>query len=291
MKVYFDKNVLSHIICAQRGDKEAHGVTLEDVSELIDAVSEGKLISLLSTMHLQEAAYVIRAASREKAKEELKLIQDLMDTTQIIKLCGDLLTDDVIAYPNGDGPVSPLIPFNYDLWELFRPDGDVGERKEALDKTDEQNEALLQVLAEGKENDRDVILEEFGGSKPGFEEFFCKKIDERILQTIRKVEERTNSRGLVDACKERGITEMGSIPSILLAEGSSLSYQYARIFGEISEKKKKRWGDPSDLKHALSASACDIFVTHDEDFAFWIGRIPNIRIEVLDHLHSLVERL
>ena len=65
MKVYFDKNVLSHIICVQRGDKETHGVTLEDVSELIDAVSEGKIISLLSTMHLQEAAYVLRAASRE----------------------------------------------------------------------------------------------------------------------------------------------------------------------------------------------------------------------------------
>lgn len=291
MKVYFDKNVLSHMISAQRGEKETNGVTQEDLKQLIDAVSAGKITSLLSTMHLQEAAYVLRAGSYEKAKDELKLIQDLMDTTQLIMPCGDLITADVIAYANGDGPVSPLIPLNYDLWELFRPDGDVGERKEALDKTDEQNDALLQVLADGKENDRDVILEEFGGSKPGFEEFFWKKIDERILQTTRKVEERTNSRGLVDACKERGITEMGSIPSILLAEGSSLSYQYARIFGEISEKKKKRWGDPSDLKHALSASACDILVTHDEDFAFWIGRIPNIRIEVLDHLHSLVEKL
>lgn len=289
MKVYFDKNVLSHMICAERGENKTHGVTKEDVKALVNAVGLGKITSLLSTMHLQEAAYVLRASSSEKAKEELKLIRDLMDTTQIIKPCGDLLISDVIAYAKGDGRSSPLIPFAYDLRELFRPDGDIEERKEALDETDKQNESLLQLFAEGKENDRAYILEEFGGKKPNFEEFFNKKINERILQTVQNVENRTASKGLVDACKMRGIEEMARIPSLLLAEGSSLSYQYARIFDEISEKKKKRRGDPSDLKHALSASACDMFVTHDDDFAFWIGRIPNKGIEVIDHVHRLVE--
>jgi hypothetical protein len=126
---------------------------------------------------------------------------------------------------------------------LFRFDGDIAERKQALDETVKQNEHLLKLLAEGKKNDRDVILAEFGGMKPGFD------------------------------------------------EGSSLSYQDARIFDEISEKKNNRWDDPSDLKHALSASASDLFVTHDDDFAFWIARIPNIQIEVLNHVHLLIERI
>lgn len=53
VKVYFDKNVLSHIISAQRGAAETNRVTLDDVKSLLSAVAEGKVMNLLSVMHLQ----------------------------------------------------------------------------------------------------------------------------------------------------------------------------------------------------------------------------------------------
>jgi hypothetical protein len=61
------------------------------------------------------------------------------------------------------------------------------------------------------------------------------------------------------------------------------------MFGGLKKKKQKRHGDPPDLHHALSASACDVFVTHDEEFAFWMDRIPEKRIKVLDHVTRLFE--
>lgn len=84
---------------------------------------------------------------------------------------------------------------------------------------------------------------------------------------------------------------MLAVRSVTVASGASLSYQYARIFREVSEKKDKRHGDAPDLGHALLASAADILVTHDREFASWFARIPNKGVEVLEHVHKLVERV
>jgi hypothetical protein len=78
---------------------------------------------------------------------------------------------------------------------------------------------------------------------------------------------------------------------LAIAGGASLSYQYARAFREFSEKEKRRSGDPPDLKHALVSSAADLLVTHDGDFAFWFGRVPEKGVEVLEHLHKLLGRV
>ena len=291
LKVYLDKNVLSHIISVQRGAAETNGVTAGDVEALLKAVAEAKITILLSLMNLQEASYALRAASPTVAEDELQLINSLMDTKQLINFPGDLLINDVISYAMGENPGSPFIPNTLDLEQLFSATEDIEERKRILDETDKHNADFLAVTTDGKANDKAYALGEFDGKKPSFEDFYQKKIEERIVATVQRVEDETKSEGLLDACKERGIGGMIKIKSIALAEGASLSYQYARVFDEFSEKKKRRIGDASDLRHALLASAADILVTHDEDFAFWIGRIPNKQIEVLDHVHKLVERL
>lgn len=289
MKIYFDKNVLSHLISAKRGAAETNGVTKDDVKVLCEAVASGKITNVLSTMHLQEAAYALRAASPRVAAEELSLIQDLMDTTRIIKPSGDMLIDDIISYARGEALGSPLLPFTYKLEDLFSFGGDIEERMKALDDTDKQNHQFVELAEAAKDNDRAFVLQEFGGERPDFEEFFAQKIYQRIINTIDNVEKRTGSEGLVDACKSKGIEGMVRIPSLFLAEGVGLSYQYARIFDEISNKQKRRRGDPSDLKHALSASACDLLITHDSDFFFWMNRIPDKPIQLLDHVHKLIE--
>jgi hypothetical protein len=96
---------------------------------------------------------------------------------------------------------------------------------------------------------------------------------------------------LLVACEERGIEGLLSFRTLAIAGGASLSYQYARVFGEFSGKEQRRKGDSPDLNHALLSSAANILVTHDSDFVFWFGRAPNKGVEVLDHLHKLLEHI
>lgn len=289
LKVYFDKNVLSHLISSQRGVPETNGVTVDDLKAVLEAVSAGKIINLLSVMHIQEALYALKASSPEIAQEELGLIRSLMDTNQIIKYPMDLLKDDIISYSRGESPSSPLIQNNHDLNVLFSPDGDVEERKKALADTDTQNAEFLTKTSAANDNDRVVVLEKFGGTQPVFQEFYDRKILESIEGIVKKAEEETGEDGLLDACHRRGLDGMLQVKSVAMAAGIKLSYQYARIFGEITEKGRDRKGDASDLRHALLASTADIFVTHDEDLAFYIRRIPNTGIEVIEHVHELIE--
>ncbi len=291
LKVYFDKNVLSHLIGSQRGDAETNGVTKDDLKALLDAVAAGRITNLLSLMHLQEASYALRASSPSVAKEELQLIRGLLDTSQIIKFPRDLLIDDVISYAAGQETPPSRIPNPLDLDELFSADGNIEERKKVLDETDAHSADFLKATTNAKANDRAYVIEEFGGKQPTFQDFYNKKIVERILETVQRVEQETKQDWVLTACKEQGLEAMLKIKSMALAEGASLSYQYARIFDEMSEKKRKRLGDPGDLNHALFASAGDVLVTHDADFAAWIDRIQNKGIEVIDHVHKLVEQV
>src|SRR5215210_5994832 len=56
IKVYFDKNVLSHILAVRRGIAGTNGVTNDDLKALLEAVAARKIVNLLSPMQLQEAA-------------------------------------------------------------------------------------------------------------------------------------------------------------------------------------------------------------------------------------------
>ena len=100
------------------------------------------------------------------------------------------------------------------------------------------------------------------------------------MLNVSRTEEETGRKGLLDACKSKGLEQMLQVP-----------YQYARIFEEMSEKKRKRLGDPGDLNHALLASAANVLVTHDQDFVSWVDRIPYKPFKVLDHVKKLIQSL
>jgi hypothetical protein len=197
-------------------------------------------------MHIQEASYALRASSPTVAAEELRLIKDLRDTKQIINFPKDLLINDVISFAKGEELKSPFIANVIDLDKEFSTSDDTTERKKVLDETDDHNAKFLKETTDGKENDKAIALEEFDNKKPSFEDFYERKIEQRIFATVERVERETNSEGLVQKCKELGMRRMINIPSIALAEGASLSYQDARIFEELSEKQKKRLGDAND---------------------------------------------
>ncbi len=288
IKVYFDKNVLSHILTSQRGGSESHGVSIADSNDLSELIAERKILLLLGVMHLQEAAYALKAKSPEIAQEELRLIQKMMHTKEVIKFPDDLLKDDILSYAQGAGPASPLELNNINLDSIFNDSGDIEEREKALDETTEHNAAFLEETTNANSNDRAIILAEFAGRQPSFSEFYDRNILQRIAGLVDRAEQETGLKGLSEACSKRGLEGLLDFKSIAMAGGASLSYQYARVFNEISEKRRDREGDASDLNHALLSSAADVLVTHDKDFGFWISRIPRTRVKVLDHIHNLI---
>jgi hypothetical protein len=291
IKVYFDKNVLSHILTSQRRGTEAHGVTKSDLDDLLEAIVEGKILCLLGGMHLQEAAYALKAKSPGVAKDELMLIRRLMYTEEIIKFPEDLLMDDLRSYSQGGGPISPMMGNSIDLENLFSDSGDIVERKKILDETTDYNIEFLDHNIIANISYKSALLAEFKGIRPSFEDFYDKKILQEIAYIIDMAEQANRQEGLAEECKKRGLDGLLQFKSIAMAAGASLSYLYAYVFNEISGNKKDRRGEASDLIHALLSSAADIFVTHDKDFGFWISRVPNTQVEVLDHVHKLIARL
>lgn len=277
------------MLTAQREGAETKGVIPAHVEALREAFAAGKIRNLMSVMQLQEAAHALNAPSAEVAQEELDIIRDLLYQDEVIKFPSDLLFENIVNFAYGVGPAYPLTPNTLDLDGLFSPSGDIEERKQALTDTRAKESEFLDVGMKG--NDREIILAEFGGARPTFEAFYEATIIRRLRELVKSVERHSGRQGILSACEKRGIEGMLEFRTLAIAGGTNLSYQYARVFRDFSEKKKRRGGDPPDLTHALLSSAAEILVTHDGDFAFWFGRAPHKGVEVLDHLRQLLERV
>jgi hypothetical protein len=291
LTVYLDKNVLSHILTVQRTGVETNRVTAGHVKKLKDAITAGRIRSLMSVMQIQEAAYALNAPSAEVAREELGLLYELLYQERVIKFPNDLLFEDIFNYANGNGPADPLMRNDFDLEGLFSVDGDIEERKQALADTTKQADDFLKVATAANDNDREIILAEFGNVQPKYDAFYKAKIIPRLKGLVESAEKHSGQNGLVVACEKRGLEGMLTFRTLAIAEGASLSYQYARVFGELSEKERRRKGDSPDLKHALLSSAADVLVTHDRDFAFWFERVHHRGVEVMNHLQKLLDRV
>jgi hypothetical protein len=291
LTVYLDKNVLSHILTVQRTGVETNQVTTADVKKFKQAVAAGRVRNLMSVMQIQEAAYALEAPSGKVAQEELSLIRELLYQERVIKFPKDLLFDDICNYANGTGLSDPLMPNDFDLDGLFTQNGDIEERKQALADTAREAGEFLEATTAANNHDREIILAEFGNVQPKFDEFYKARIIPRLIGVVESAERHSGRDGLAMACEKRRILEMLEFRSMAIAAGASISYQYARVFGELSEKERRKKGDSPDLKHALLCSAADILVTHDGDFSFWFGRVPRRGVEVIDHLHKLLDRV
>src|SRR5260370_35277022 len=112
-----------------------------------------------------------------------------MNIKERIKFHSDPLKDDITAYADGRDLSFPMVPNSLDLNELFRLDGDIAERKKVLDDTDQYNSDFLTVTSKAKLNDREYVMNEFGGRQPTFQEVYEQKICEGIVGTVRRAEE------------------------------------------------------------------------------------------------------
>jgi hypothetical protein len=241
--VYLDKNVLSHILTVRRTGAETAGVAQTHIDQLKAATEGERIRNMMSVMQIQEAAYALNAGSANVAKEELDLLRELLWQDKVLKFPNDLLFENIVNYANGNGPADPLMDNNIDLDGLFNSDGDIEERRQTLAQTTKEDEEFSAKARVANVNDREVILAEFGNAKPSYEEFYKTRIEERLKGLVQGAEKHYQCEGLLAACENRGFGGMLEFPTLATAAGASISYQYARVFGELSEKESKRKGD------------------------------------------------
>jgi hypothetical protein len=102
------------------------------------------------------------------------------------------------------------------------------------------------------------------GEIPSFEQFFVDGAEEHLLAFV-------ISFGVSEECKRRGLDKLLKIPSVRAMVGLGMSF----IYRTAVERKAPKSSALRDLQHAVcAAAAADIFVTHDEELAFLLRRVP-----------------
>jgi len=270
--VYFDTNVFDHLI------HNKHRVTKLDTDAVRRAVNAGLISIPLSIINLEEVFSALENYPRE-AEKTLSIISDLSSCHKMIKPQEKLLTDDLKSFVNFGAPESPFIS-----------DSVVGINIRELNSLKKRDEFLI-IINKIKADKTDFKFENIKSRKeilekakelyfiPTFNQYWESLKYEFVKGLIERI-------GLIEKLKYRNINTLLDIKSIRLFVGWSISYIYGQTFG----KKKPDLGDSRDMKHAVSASAADIFVTHDSDLAELMKRIPIENFEVCD-LHELLDKI
>jgi hypothetical protein len=95
---------------------------------------------------------------------------------------------------------------------------------------------------------------------------------------------------VLEKCKKRGIDGLLDIKSVRLAVLATLSLMYSQLYNDGQQKRQSRPSDASDLRHAISACAADVFVTNDQRLQKHLSRVPIKEFHLLD-LSSFLEGL
>jgi hypothetical protein len=213
------------------------------------------------------------------------LIIKLADWDRFVRLCPEILEGDIRHFAfNGEGANTPFVKDTTPIQSILHGiiDGQIGVRDaEGAIHEDRAQKEPFRERVEKSRAQTTRALEEFrkSGEIPSFEQFFMDGAEERSFDFIRSFD-------VAEECKRRGLDKMLRIPSIRAMVGFAMSF----IYGIVVEKKEKRrrGSDLRALQHAPSAAAAaNIFVTHDKEFAFLLGRVPIKGFRVMG-LHELL---
>lgn len=269
---YFDTNVFDHI-------HKRIGVTESDLTRLRSLIRAGKLSVLLSILNLEETVPLLNS-SPELAIAELKLILCLTDWQRLLKPPNLLLSDDIKSYARGEVPCQPFIEDSVsqlNLRAFLNPSQQgITELLEVVKVTQKQKEDFKARMTEAREG---VLFQakKLKDLRTNFDNYWAR-LSDSFAEGLAEHE------GVLDECKKRGILGLLEIKSVRLWVGACLSLTYAQTF----EGRTPKIGDSRDIMHVILASAADIFVTHDEDFAKVLVRIPIKGFDVVN-LRGLLE--
>lgn len=256
-------------------------MTAEDEARLRGAIEAGRLVILLSILNIQET---IDARDPEIVLPQLRLILSLTDWDHFVKPHDMLLADDIRHFARngdpdrpflGDSVVSVVRPA---LLRFLNGHQDLHELDDIVDLNRQQKQKFLRGIRDIKaETHAQIEALREQQAIPTFDQYSREQGEEVARSLARKV-------GLEDQCEERGIHRFMKIPSVRLTYDLSLSFIYGTAVEGISLDR----GASRDLQHPLPAAAAgDVFVTHDDDLAKLLHRVPMRDFHVLA-LHELL---
>lgn len=263
--VYFDTNVFDRVTDTAKQALRA-------------AIDKGKISIPLSLINFEEVFCALEFYP-EQAEKKFNIISEISKNQKVLKFPEDILFEDIRSFINSGVSTSPFYRASFqkiNIAELTNPKNR-GEFQKIINKIKQEktNFKLENIKSRGevliKANKLDFI--------PTFEQYLDSLKYDFTRGLIEEV-------GVLKKYKYKNINALLEFRSIKLCIGWIVSYIYGQTFG----KPKPDRGDSRDMKHAVLASASDIFVTHDGDLAELMKRIPIENFEVCD-LHQLLERI
>lgn len=269
--VYFDTNIFDHLL------NKKNSVTKEDEKAVRLTVKEGKIEIPLSLVNLEEA-FIALEDYPDEAKKTFNIISELSSRNKIIKPPEELLTATIENFDNSSFIMNPfydvsVVKFNIkELWNTKRKD----DFKKVIEKV--KGEKINFKLENIKSRNEVLAISKQIDYIPNFYEYWKSLKIDFARGLIEEV-------GVIEKYKYKDINRLLQTRSVRLCVGRSISY----IYGQTFLNKKPDLGDSRDMKHAVSASAADIFLTHDTNLAELMKRIPIENYEVLGHIHELLK--
>jgi hypothetical protein len=262
--VYFDTNVFDNIL------KRRNNVTAEDEMRLRSALAAGSLSVLLSIINIQET---IDARKPEIVLPQLRLILDLTDWDQFVKPHDLVLTDDIRHFAWNGEPDRPFFlepvvnQVRSALVRLLDGTGNLSDLDDVIDLNNQQKQKFLRGIEDARADTYQQIqalIEQEHEEIPSFEQYLANQQEKLARDFARRV-------GVQDECERRGIAQFLRIKSIKMTAGLGLSF----MFRVAVEGKAPKRGASRNLQHLVAAAAAaDTFVTHDDELAFIVRRVP-----------------
>jgi hypothetical protein len=263
--VYFDTNIF-----AQVSDKAKN--------TLIAAVDAGKISIPLSLINVEEVFCAIEG-SDDVAKKKFTIISELSKNQKILKAPDNILSDDIRSFINFGVPTSPF--YRASFWQInIKELTNLKRREEFQNIINKIKEEKINFKLENIKSRGEVLIK---ANKLDFVPTFSQYWDSLKYDFARGLIEEV---GVLEKYKYKNINALLEFRSVKLCIGWMASY----IYGQTFENRRPDRGDSRDMKHAVLASAADIFLTHDGDLADLMKRIPIENFEVCD-LQDLLNKI
>src|SRR6266851_2322133 len=279
MLAYLDTNVFDHLF------KKENGVTDADELQLRATISSGRLTIVVSHINIREILAALHAKP-EIVGPELSLVASLTNWDYFVRFHSAILEDDIkhFAY-NGERSNTPfedertVARIRAAVRRVIDDPLSVKGLAGVVREDREQKKAFLDAVKKSR-GDTAEGLEEIRKRNeiPPFERYFANSAQEFALALAR-------SFGVAEGCERRGLNNLLKIPSVRAMTAAGMSF----IYRTAVEKKSPKGSDSRDLHHAVcAAAAADIFVTHDDELAILLDRIPSKGFRVM-RLHQLLK--
>jgi len=161
--------------------------------------------------------------------------------------------------------------------------GNLRELDDVVNLNNQQKQKFLQGIEDARAETYPLIqalMEQEHQQIPSFEQYLASQQEKVAWDFARRV-------GVEGECERRGIAQFLGMKSVKMTSGLGLSFMY-RV--AVEGKAPKR-GASRDLQHIVpAAAAADTFVTHDEELAFLVRRVPMNAFEVTT-LHELLDQV